>query len=128
MLCENSLQDFFVQFYLSSSLSLKSKCQRTRVLLDRNCRIRSSFQNKHQRLVFQRREQGGNVTKATWAGKTLVADWTMISLDDKKADGRCTWEYNADHTTVKGQCEIQTDGKWWEYRKLIGAKAKAQTK
>jgi hypothetical protein len=62
------------------------------------------------------------VSSEGWHGTTLTDSWTDITPDGTNRIGRCTWEHSADFKTMKGTCDLFTDGQWWTWRKVSGTK------
>lgn len=64
------------------------------------------------------------LTSGGWSGTTWSDNWTSSSPEGKVIFGRCTFEYNSDFTSDKGECQTFTDGKWWTDRKIKSTKVK----
>jgi hypothetical protein len=57
-----------------------------------------------------------------WTGTTLEFVGTDVSSDGTESRTRCTWEHTDNYTKADARCERLTDGKWWVYQKVRGAK------
>lgn len=50
----------------------------------------------------------GNVTSAVYKGNIEEVSYTDISVDGKKKEARCTWNFAADSMSMSGSCSSST--------------------
>jgi len=70
----------------------------------------------------------GHVTFANYVGNKEEIRYTLLDINGKMLEARCTWTFGPDFMSMSGSCDQLTNGKWELFRKMTGTKTKAAVK